>query len=425
MDQFLDIGTGIPTEPNLHQVAQSVNPHARVVYVDNDPIVLAHARALMSSSFEGRTAYLHACVTEPDRIIGSTEVTRTLDLSRPVALSVLALLHFVPDGSDAYGVVERLVSALPSGSALVLSHGTGDFDPEAMGEVGQVYRSSVTRVQSRSREEFARFFRELELVEPGIEVPHRWRPDEPGGAPASAATAKPCGTPTSRCGRGSLSSPERRGPTRSAGDRPPAVARPRHTQQPDGPPPADARRFAADSSARAGGRRRDVAAQGPPGPRQVPRRAERTVRQPLLRRGGPGRRHDRGSRPSHRLPDGPMPPGDRLSARARRADARRQLPAEPGHLRHHVDGAAGRRADGGVPRQEHDRQGRVPAHRRAGAALRGDARRPVERPGPRLRSWAVRRPGRARRACSPGWRSSAAGPSATGDRYPATAGRTW
>ncbi|WP_181766596.1 SAM-dependent methyltransferase [Streptomyces albidus (ex Kaewkla and Franco 2022)] len=181
MDQFLDIGTGIPTEPNLHQVAQSVNPHARIVYVDNDPIVLAHARALMSSSFEGRTAYLHAGITESDGILRSTEVTRTLDLSRPVVLSVLALLHFVPDELDAYGIVERLVSALPSGSALVLSHGTGDFDPEAMEKVGRIYRSSVTRAQSRSKEEFARFFRGLDLVEPGIEVPHRWRPDETGG----------------------------------------------------------------------------------------------------------------------------------------------------------------------------------------------------------------------------------------------------
>jgi hypothetical protein len=180
--QFLDIGTGIPTEPNLHQVVQDENPHACVVYVDNDPIVLAHARALMDSSPEGRTAYVHASVTRPDTVLRAPELTRTLDLSRPVALSALALLHFVPDESGAHAVVARLVDALPSGSALVLSHGTGDFDPEAMDKVAQVYRSSGTTAQARSKEEFARFFEGLDLVAPGIEVPHRWRPDAPGAA---------------------------------------------------------------------------------------------------------------------------------------------------------------------------------------------------------------------------------------------------
>ncbi|HEV7628465.1 MAG TPA: SAM-dependent methyltransferase, partial [Streptomyces sp.] len=182
LDQFLDIGTGIPTEPNLHQIVQGVNPRARIVYVDNDPIVLAHARALMGGSPEGSTAYLQASITEPDSVLRSQEVTGNLDLSRPVALSVLALLHFVPDRFDAYGIIGQLVSALPSGSALVLSHGTGDFDPEVMGKVGQVYSGSVTSAQSRSREEFARFFSGLDLIDPGIEVPHRWRPDGIGGA---------------------------------------------------------------------------------------------------------------------------------------------------------------------------------------------------------------------------------------------------
>jgi len=182
MDQFLDIGTGIPTEPNLHQVVQDGTPHARVVYVDNDPIVLAHARALMGSSPEGRTAYLHASVTEPESVLRAPELARTLDLGRPVALSAVALLHFVPDEFDAYGIVERLVAALPAGSALVLSHGTGDFDPEAMGRVAEVYKASGTGAQARGKAEFARFFDGLDLVEPGIEVPHRWRPAEGGGA---------------------------------------------------------------------------------------------------------------------------------------------------------------------------------------------------------------------------------------------------
>jgi S-adenosyl methyltransferase len=182
LDQFLDIGTGIPTEPNLHQIVQGENPRARVVYVDNDPLVLAHARALMTSSPEGRTACLHADFTDPDSVLRAPELGRTLDPARPVALSVLALLHFVPDEDDAYGIVRRFVDALPSGSALVLTHGTGDFAPEAMKRAGQVYTDCVARAQRRSREEFARFFRGLDLVEPGIEVPHRWRPYRQAGA---------------------------------------------------------------------------------------------------------------------------------------------------------------------------------------------------------------------------------------------------
>jgi len=179
--QFLDIGTGIPTEPNLHQVVQEENPRARVLYVDNDPIVLAHARALMNSSPEGRTAYLHADVTEPESILRSAELARTLDLSRPVALSVVGLLHFVPDESDAYGLMEQFTAELPPGSALVVSHATGDFDAEAMEKVAQVYKSSITRTQLRSKEELTRFFRGFDVVEPGIEVPHRWRPEAKDG----------------------------------------------------------------------------------------------------------------------------------------------------------------------------------------------------------------------------------------------------
>ncbi|OEU87328.1 methyltransferase [Streptomyces abyssalis] len=182
LDQFLDIGTGIPTEPNLHQIVQGENPRARVVYVDNDPLVLAHARALMNSTPEGRTAYVHADFTEPDSVLLAPELTRTLDAGRPVALSVLALLHFVLDEDGAYGLVRRFVEALPSGSALVLTHGTSEFAPEAMGRAGRVYTDCVARAQTRSREEFARFFDGLELVDPGIEVPHRWRPDRQTGA---------------------------------------------------------------------------------------------------------------------------------------------------------------------------------------------------------------------------------------------------
>jgi SAM-dependent methyltransferase len=178
--QFLDIGTGIPTEPNLHQIAQQVTPQARVVYVDNDPLVLAHARALLVSSPEGRTAYLPADATSPEAILGSPSLRDTLDLTQPVALSLFMLLHFVPDERDPYGLVKTLLDALAPGSYLVLSHGTADFTPEDLSEAAvAVYRSSGIDMQVRSREEFARFFTGLDLIEPGVTTPHRWRPIGP------------------------------------------------------------------------------------------------------------------------------------------------------------------------------------------------------------------------------------------------------
>ncbi|ASQ92459.1 SAM-dependent methyltransferase [Streptomyces sp. 11-1-2] len=175
--QFLDIGTGIPTRPNLHEVAQGIAPDARVVYVDNDPIVLAHAQALLKSSPEGRTAYVHGDITEPGNILASPDLTEVLDLSRPVALSLVSLLHFVPDEWGPYEIVQRLVDALAPGSFLVLSHITPDFDPEATQKTVQVYRSGGISGQIRTRDEVERFFTGLELAEPGLEVPHRWRTD--------------------------------------------------------------------------------------------------------------------------------------------------------------------------------------------------------------------------------------------------------
>ncbi|MBH5333604.1 SAM-dependent methyltransferase [Streptomyces pactum] len=176
--QFLDIGTGIPTEPNLHQVAQAVAPDSRVVYTDNDPIVLAHAQALLHSTPQGRTSYIQADVREPERIVNAPELHETLDLSRPVALSLNALLHFVPDEFKPYDIVGRLVDALPSGSYLVLSHCTPDFDPETWAKVVEIYRQGGIPAQVRSRAEVQEFFEGLELVAPGVEVPHRWRPDD-------------------------------------------------------------------------------------------------------------------------------------------------------------------------------------------------------------------------------------------------------
>ncbi|TDC22469.1 SAM-dependent methyltransferase [Streptomyces sp. 8K308] len=181
--QFLDIGTGIPTEPNLHQVAQEAAPECRIVYVDKDPLVLAHAESLMRSTPQGRTTYLHAdLITDLDNILESPQLAETIDLSKPVALSLLALLHFVTDEQGAHKLVRRLLDALPAGSALLLSHVTPDFNEPAMRQVEEIYRRGGIQGQTRTREEVARFFDGLDLVEPGITVPHRWR------ALASAST---------------------------------------------------------------------------------------------------------------------------------------------------------------------------------------------------------------------------------------------
>jgi trans-aconitate methyltransferase len=183
--QWLDIGTGIPTEPNLHQVAQSVVPEARVVYADNDPLVLKYAETLMHSTPEGRTTYIEADVNDPEELLGSPELAGVLDLDRPVALSLNALLHFVPDELDAHGLVRRYLSALAPGSALAISHASPDFiDPAVARRVQDVYNSSGTAIQLRTRQEFTPFFDGLDLLDPGVVVCHHWRPDR---APGQAA----------------------------------------------------------------------------------------------------------------------------------------------------------------------------------------------------------------------------------------------
>ncbi|MET9083180.1 SAM-dependent methyltransferase [Streptomyces sp. NPDC004237] len=173
--QFLDIGTGIPTEPNLHQVAQRVDPSARVMYVDNDPIVLRHAEALLRSTPEGLTRYVQADVRDPGKITSAAQ--EFFDFERPIALSMVALLHFVSDEHDPYGLVNTLLAPLPAGSCVVLSHVTGDFDPEGWANAVQIYRESGVPAQVRSRDEFARFFNGLELIEPGVQVATDWHPD--------------------------------------------------------------------------------------------------------------------------------------------------------------------------------------------------------------------------------------------------------
>ena len=186
--QFLDIGTGIPTSPNLHEIAQGVAPESRIVYADNDPLVLAHARALLTSDPRGRTAYLDADVREPRRILTAPELADTLDLTRPVALSLVAIMHFVADEEGAYEIVRELMAALPAGSSLTLSSLTADFSPVAVNYLAGVYEAQGLTCVARDRDAFVRFFDGLEIVDPGPVPTHRWRPEstEPSAPDAVA-----------------------------------------------------------------------------------------------------------------------------------------------------------------------------------------------------------------------------------------------
>ncbi|MFF8538569.1 SAM-dependent methyltransferase [Streptomyces sp. SAS_267] len=185
--QFLDIGTGLPTQENVHQIAQRITPDARVVYVDNDPVVLAHARALLTSGPEGRTDYIDADFKEPKQIL--EQAAETLDFEQPVALVLVAILHFIED-AEAYPIVRGLVDALPSGSRLVLSHLTEDLNAEDIRAVQRTFTERGFTFVLRSKAEVERFFTENGLVldEPGVVPAHHWHPD--GGTPAPE-TAEP------------------------------------------------------------------------------------------------------------------------------------------------------------------------------------------------------------------------------------------
>ena len=174
--QFLDIGTGLPTSPNVHEVAQAIAPDSRIVYTDNDPIVLTHARALLTGSPAGATAYLDADFRDPDRILESAAAT--LDFTKPMALLLVAITHFVGDADEPHRIVRQLLDALPSGSYLALSHLTGEFMPEQFKKVEAIFAERGVTMQVRPRAEIARFFDGLELVEPGLTLVHRWRPDD-------------------------------------------------------------------------------------------------------------------------------------------------------------------------------------------------------------------------------------------------------
>ena len=185
--QFLDIGTGLPTASNVHQVAQAVTPSARVVYADNDPLVLAHARALLTSSPEGRTAYIQADLRDPESILDSPAVREVLDFGQPIALMLVAVLHFLLDADKPGDIIATLLGALPSGSYLVATHATGEHDRERWARIERTYRGGGVLGQVRDSDDFARLaFSGLDLVPPGVVLVSEWRPDKPGPRPAPA-----------------------------------------------------------------------------------------------------------------------------------------------------------------------------------------------------------------------------------------------
>ena len=174
--QFLDIGTGLPTADNTHQVAQGVAPESKIVYVDNDPLVLAHARALLTSTPEGTTDYIHADMHDPGTIIAGA--ARTLDFGQPIAITMLGVLWHVMDNDEAYAIVNRLVQAMPSGSYLAINHPTLEVTGEKMATAIRYWNQyGKPPGTHRTPDELTRFFDGMDLVEPGMVSITRWRPD--------------------------------------------------------------------------------------------------------------------------------------------------------------------------------------------------------------------------------------------------------
>ena len=185
--QFVDLGSGLPTQGNVHEVAQAVAPEARVVYVDNDAMVVTHSRALLAGD---NTAAIQADLREPDALLGHAELRELVDLDQPVALLLMAILHFLPDEEDPFGIVARFRDALPAGSYLAISHGTRDV-PErpdmsaaAMAEMGarveRLYQLTTASMATRTRAQVERFFAGFDLLEPGLVEIQLWRPDGQG-----------------------------------------------------------------------------------------------------------------------------------------------------------------------------------------------------------------------------------------------------
>ena len=183
--QFLDIGPGLPAPGSTHEVAQAIAPESRVVYADNDPLVLAHARALLTSTREGECDYLDGDLREPDKILA--EAARTLDFTQPAAVILVAVLHFLPDSDDPQGIVAALASALAPGSFVVISHLTADFAPDEVASGVAAYNALVPAgITARTHREVTALFGGLALVPPGVVPVSEWRPDH---APARGVNA--------------------------------------------------------------------------------------------------------------------------------------------------------------------------------------------------------------------------------------------
>jgi S-adenosyl methyltransferase len=180
--QFLDIGTGLPTANNTHEVAQAAVPESRIVYVDNDPLVLAHARALLTSSAEGVTAYLDADLRDVDKIIA--RAADTLDFGQPVAIMLIAILHYIPDADEARQIVARLLESVSAGSYLVISHAGSDLFPAEISAFEKSLNEHLPSDQhvARPRREVERFFDGTDLVPPGVVRVSQWRPNTAAGA---------------------------------------------------------------------------------------------------------------------------------------------------------------------------------------------------------------------------------------------------
>jgi len=183
--QFLDVGTGLPAPGNTHELAQAVDAECRVVYVDNDPVVLTHARALLISTPQGACGYVDADLREPETIVAAA--AQTLDFTQPVAILLLAILHFIPDADDPADIVATLAGALAPGSYLAISHLTGDFGPEQVAAATAAYNAQVpVPVTARSHSQVSALFGGLPLLAPGVVPVSEWRPDvgDPFGQPA-------------------------------------------------------------------------------------------------------------------------------------------------------------------------------------------------------------------------------------------------
>ncbi|WP_066372906.1 SAM-dependent methyltransferase [Herbidospora mongoliensis] len=176
--QFLDIGTGIPTQGNTHEVAQQVNPAARIAYVDNDPIVMTHARALLRSTRQGRTTYVEADLRDPRSIIDHPEIKGVIDFSEPLALVIVGTLMFINDKEDPLGLVRQFTEALVPGSYFAVSHVTADFFPKTIADAADAYNSDALGFTPRTKDQISQYFTGFELAEPGLVALATWRSDE-------------------------------------------------------------------------------------------------------------------------------------------------------------------------------------------------------------------------------------------------------